>query len=73
MDRGFDDATGDELSREGRGSAALVNSANVAHSRWHTDKWSQAKVVMMSDAGIRDSLSRSGEKQQGMGFLMLHS
>ena len=29
-------------------------------------------MVMMSDAGIRDSPSRPGVKQQGMGFLMLH-
>ena len=42
------------------------------NSIWHTDKSSQAKVVMMSDAGIRDSPTRRVVKQQGMGFLMMH-
>ena len=41
-------------------------------SRWHTDKWSTANVVTMSDAGIRDSPRRPRVKQQGMGFLMVH-
>ena len=42
------------------------------NSRWHTDKWSRASVVMMSDAGIRDSPSKPGVKQQGIRFLMMH-
>ena len=42
------------------------------NSRWHTDKWSRADVVLTSDAGIRDSPSRPGVKQQGIGFLMMH-
>ena len=42
------------------------------NSRWHTDRWSQADVVIMSDAGTRDNPSRPGMKQQGMGFLMMH-
>ena len=42
------------------------------NSRWHTDKWSRATVVTMSDTGIRNSPSKPGLKQQGMEFLMLH-
>ena len=42
------------------------------NSRWHMDKWRRADVVMMSDTGFWDNLSRPGMKQQGMGFLMMH-
>ena len=53
------------LIAEKRGDAFFLNS------RWHTDKWSRANVVMMSDAGIRDSPSKPGVKQQGIRFLMM--
>ena len=40
--------------------------------RWHTDRWGQAELLIMSGAGTRDNPSRQGMKQQGMGFLMMH-
>ena len=42
------------------------------NNRWHTDRWSQGDVVIMSDAGTRDNPSSQGLKQEGMGFLMIH-
>ena len=40
--------------------------------KWHTDKWTQADVVLLSDAGIRDCPSKPSRKLQGTGFLLLH-
>ena len=41
-------------------------------ARWHTDKWTQADVVLMSDAGLRDWPEKPSRKLQGTGFLFLH-
>ena len=38
----------------------------------HTDKWTQADVVILSDPGIQDCPSKPSRKRQGTNVLLLH-
>ena len=56
-----------------RGSRQSGNRAIAVfvNGRWHTDKCTQANVVLLSDAGFRDCPSRPSRKLHGTGFLLI--